>query len=119
MDRYEMRNFRWISFAICGAAILMSMHAGSAEPRAPLTKLHGFSPSEIILFQAQNDFASPRPHSEPCRISPTEAERIERNTADPCLAADAVPGGVCFERLGNDIPGNAPAALQLNAPCGQ
>ena len=114
-----MRNFRWISFAVCGATILMSMDAGSAEPGVPLMKLHGFWPSEIILFRAQNDFASPRPRSAPCRISPAEAERIERTTADPCLAADAVPGGVCFERLGNDMPDNAPAALQLNAPCGQ
>ena len=114
-----MRNFRWISFAICGAAILMSMDTGSAEPGVPLMMLHGFSPPEIILFRAQNDFASPRSQSESCRISPAEAERIERNTADPCLAADAVPGGVCFERLGNDILDSAPAALQLNAPCGQ
>jgi hypothetical protein len=114
-----MRNFRWISFAICGAAILMSMDAGRAEPGAPLTKLLGFSPPEIILFGARDDFAPPRSQSEPCRISPAESERIERTTADPCLAADAVPGGVCFERLGKDVPGNAPAALQLNAPCGQ
>jgi len=38
---------------------------------------------------------------------------MERTTADPCLAADSVPGGVCFERLGNDTPTDAPATLQL------
>jgi hypothetical protein len=35
-----------------------------------------------------------------CRISGEQALRIERNSSDPCLAADAAPGSICFDRLG-------------------
>ena len=113
-----MRMFPKLSLALCGATILMSTDTGAAEPSAPARELRGVLSSEIILFREKNDFASPRPRSEPCRMSPAEAERLERTTADPCLAADALPGGVCFARLGNDVPGNAPAALQWDATCG-
>jgi len=37
---------------------------------------------------------------ENCRISGEQALRIERDASNPCLAADAAPGGVCFDRLG-------------------
>ena len=35
-----------------------------------------------------------------CRVNGEQAERIERRTSDPCLAADAAAGAVCFDRLG-------------------
>ena len=39
-----------------------------------------------------------------CPVTGAEAEAIERDTSDPCLAADSTPGGVCFERLGRIRP---------------
>ena len=54
-----------------------------------------------------------RPQSRQCRISPARAERIERTTSDPCLAADSAPGGVCFEKLGQDQLADASVLLNL------
>jgi hypothetical protein len=42
-----------------------------------------------------------QPHlSGSCRINGEQAERFERRTSDPCLAANSSPGSVCFDRLG-------------------
>src|SRR5579862_2845276 len=102
-----MRSFRQMSFAVCAAATLTTTGAAAFGLPSP-------SPGPlIVLFHDQSNFASSRRESVPCRISPAQAERMERTTADPCLAADSVPGGVCFERLGNDTPTDAPATLQL------
>jgi hypothetical protein len=38
-----------------------------------------------------------------CAISGEQALRIERDASNPCLAADAAPGGACFDRLGQGM----------------
>ena len=49
----------------------------------------------------QDDGAIPQDYGrKTCRISGEEGLRIERDVSDPCLAADAVAGGTCFDRLG-------------------
>jgi hypothetical protein len=64
------------------------------------------SPAIILPAPFANIFADhPAAVAQPyllgtCRIGGEQAEEIERRTSDPCLAADASPGNVCFDRLG-------------------
>jgi hypothetical protein len=83
-------------FTLCGALLLTTGAAMAAEPSPPVRLripfVKGFMQDGAALTQSSV--------KEDCRISGEQALRIERSSSDPCLAADAAPGGACFDRLG-------------------
>jgi hypothetical protein len=116
-----MRAIRQIFFAVCGVILLTS--TGTTAFEAPSRKALRFYPSStagVVQLRDQSDIALSPPHRAwHCRVSGARAERIERNTSNPCLAADSTPGGVCFERLGQSTTTNPSALLDSwDAPCG-
>ena len=40
---------------------------------------------------------------ERCHLNGAKVQWIERNTSNPCLASESVPGGVCFAHLGQAL----------------
>ena len=82
-------------FTVCGA-VLLTLGTAMAEP----------SPSVRLQIPFMNAFAQDSTTStllsshRSCHISSEQAMRVERDTSDPCVAADAAPGGACFDRLG-------------------
>ena len=83
-------------FTLCGSAFLTAGTAMAAEPSPPIQLRIPFANAFTQDVTASTQF-SPR---ENCRIGSEQAMRIERDTSNPCLAADATPGGACFDRLG-------------------
>jgi hypothetical protein len=81
-------------FSLCGAALLTMGTAMAAESSPPV-RLQ--IPFVNAFTQDGTAFTNLRGN---CRISGEQALRIERSSSDPCLAADAAPGGACFDRLG-------------------
>jgi hypothetical protein len=80
--------------SLCGAALLTMGPVMAAESPPPIRLRIPF----VNAF-TQDDTAFANLHGN-CRISGEQALRIERNSSDPCLAADAAPGSICFDRLG-------------------
>jgi hypothetical protein len=121
-DWCDMRTLRPTFFAICGVISLVPTGAMAFDPRAPeLQTLRAFrNLSGVVRLHDRSDIAAPQPYwVGQCRISGARAQKIERRTSDPCLAADAAPGNVCFERLGQDTSADAPVTLDLgDTPCG-
>jgi hypothetical protein len=82
--------------ALGGAVFLAAGAAMAAEPppairlRLPFTDM--FPQDHTAIFQSHP--------SGSCRINGEQAERFERRTSDPCLAANTSPGSECFDRLG-------------------
>jgi hypothetical protein len=117
-----MKTFRQTAFAICAVACLMSTHAAALEPIVPPLKTlqpYPASAGGVVQLRDRRDIVMPAPYRyRQCRISGARAQRIERYTSNPCLAADSVPGGICFERLGQNPQANPSALLNSwDAPC--
>jgi|SRR5882672_3626725 len=92
-----MRTFdRTLLLTLWGAVVLTVGSAMAAETspsiqlRLPFVNLLAEDPTATSQIDLHGR----------CVISGEQAMRIERDTSDPCLAADAAPGGVCFDRLG-------------------
>jgi hypothetical protein len=81
-------------FTLCGAVLLTIGTAMAAEPSPPIRLRipfeNAFAPDGLAATQSYR-------HGN-CRVSGEQALRIERDTSNPCLAADS--GGACFYRLG-------------------
>lgn len=54
-----------------------------------------------------------------CAIDGEQALRIERDTSDPCAAANTATGGACFDRLGLGALRARRALLPHTNGCGQ
>ena len=92
-----MRAFeRLFLFALWGAVLLTIGTAMAAETSPPIQLRIPFANAFTQDVTASTQFSL----RENCRISGEQALRIERDASNPCLAADAAPGGVCFDRLG-------------------
>ena len=92
-----MRAFeRLFLFALWGAIPLTIGTAMAAETSPPIRLRIPFANAFTQDVTASTQFSL----RENCRISGEQALRIERDASNPCLAADAAPGGVCFDRLG-------------------
>jgi hypothetical protein len=83
-------------FTFCGSALLTAGAAMAVEPSPPIRLQIPFANAFTQDVTASAQFSL----RENCRISGEQAMRIERDTSNPCLAADATPGGTCFDRLG-------------------
>jgi hypothetical protein len=116
-----MRTLRQTSFAICAAISFAATPAAAFQPRVPsLQTLHGYPPptGDVVQLYHGDSLVTPPQRHQQCRISGARAQRIERNTSNPCLAADSVPGAICFERLGQSTPAYPPALLNSwDSPC--
>jgi hypothetical protein len=117
-----MKTFRQTAFAICAAASLTSTHAAALEPLVPslqTLQLYPASAGGVVQLRDRRDIMMPAPHRyRQCRVSGARAQRMERYTSNPCLAADSVPGGICFERLRQDAQANPSALLNSwDVPC--
>ncbi|HEX4636948.1 MAG TPA: hypothetical protein VH189_12245 [Rhizomicrobium sp.] len=77
--------------------VFLTVETAMAAEVSPPLRLR--FPFENLLTEDGSTTASVSPHRH-CAISGEQAMRIERDTSDPCLAADAAPGGACFGRLG-------------------
>lgn len=87
---------RLLSFAFWGAAVWAVGVAMAAEASPPVRLRMPF-----VDALAQDGVVVPRSDDHrDCRVSGEQGLRIGRETFDPCLTADAVAGGVCFDRLG-------------------
>ena len=87
---------RSILFAFWGAVLWAVGTAMAAEASPPVRLQMPF----LNAF-THGDAAAPQSSSQGnCTINGEQGLRIERNTSDPCLAADASGGGACFDRLG-------------------
>ena len=83
-------------FTLCGSVLLTVGTAMAAEPSPPIQLRIPFANAFTQDVTASTQFSL----RENCRISGEQALRIERDASNPCLAADAAPGGACFDRLG-------------------
>jgi hypothetical protein len=83
-------------FTLCGSALLTVGTAIAAEPSPPIRLRIPFANAFTQDVTASTQFSL----RENCRISGEQAMRIDRDSSNPCLAADAAPGGACFDRLG-------------------
>jgi hypothetical protein len=100
--------------AVCSAVWLISTSAMAVErpPSSwPQLQLPLRLPFSRDGLGPQGSFVPH--HDQLCRMSGARADRVENRTSDPCLAADSVPGGICFERLGEDPLSSASALLNL------
>jgi hypothetical protein len=83
-----------LAFCAMGAFALDSAMAAESPPAillpTPFANIFTGDPAVIAQSYPQGT----------CHISGEQAEKMERRTTDPCLAADASPGNVCFDRLG-------------------
>jgi hypothetical protein len=83
-------------FALCDLVLLTAGTAMAAESSPPIRLQIPFANAFTQDVTASTQFSL----RENCRINGEQAMRIERDTSNPCLAADAAPGGACFDRLG-------------------
>src|SRR5882724_3840476 len=87
---------RLLQFALWGAVLLTVGTAMAAEASSSVELRIPF----ITALTEDHTTLDPAYGHGHCAISGEQALRIERDTFDPCLAADASPGGACFDRLG-------------------
>ena len=87
---------RLLQFALWGAALLTVGTAMAAEASPPVQLR---IPFVTALTEDHTTLDLAYSHGR-CAISGEQALRIERDTSDPCLAANASAGGACFDRLG-------------------
>jgi len=81
----------------CFAMLLIAPAVMAGDPQVasrPVLRLpFEQSTSEALQFEQPQLRAQ-------CHLSGADVERIERDTSDPCLVSEFVPGAVCFARLG-------------------
>jgi hypothetical protein len=89
-----MRPFRCcLLFFVRLAVFLASTPVAAFEPQ--------FEPRLVVqLPLGASDALYPEQTHKECHLNGADVERIDRGTTDPCLAANSVPGAVCFARLG-------------------
>jgi hypothetical protein len=87
---------RLLQFGLWGVVVLLTARTAMAAEASPPVRLR--IPFVTALTDDSTfDLAYGHGH---CAISGEQALRIERDTSNPCLAADASPVGACFDRLG-------------------
>ena len=87
---------RPLLFALWGA-VLWAIGTAMAAEAAPPVRLR----IPFVNALTQDDLSAPQSYNhEYCRITGEQGLRIERNSSNPCLAADGTAGGACFDRLG-------------------
>jgi hypothetical protein len=91
-------SIRLLRFALWGAVLLTVGTAMAAEASPPVRLRIPF----VTALTEDHTTLDPAYSHGHCAISGEQALRIERDTSDPCLAAEASPGGACFDRLGLD-----------------
>ena len=91
-----MHGYRLLQFALWGAVLLTVGTAMAAEASPPIQLRFPF----VTALTEDHTTLDPVYSHGRCAISGEQALRIERDTFDPCLAANASAGGTCFERLG-------------------
>jgi hypothetical protein len=87
---------RPLRLAVWGAVLLVVGTAMAAEA-SPAVQFRIPFVTALAEDRTASDLAYGQDH---CAISGEQALRIERDTSDPCVAADASAGGACFDRLG-------------------
>jgi hypothetical protein len=87
---------RLLQFALW-AVVLLTVGTAMAAEASPQVELR--IPFITALSEDHTTLDRAYGHGR-CAISGEQALRIERDTSNPCLAADASPGGACFDRLG-------------------
>ena len=87
---------RLLQFALWGAALLTVGTAMAAEASPPVQLRIPF----VTALTEDHTTLDPAYSHGHCAIRGDQALRIERDASNPCLAADAAPGGACFDRLG-------------------
>jgi hypothetical protein len=87
---------RPLQFGLWGV-VLLTVGTVTAAEASPPVQLR--IPFVTALTEDRTTLAPASSHGH-CAINGEQALRIERAASNPCLAADAAPGGACFDRLG-------------------
>jgi hypothetical protein len=120
-----MPAYRQMLFAVGVMSVMMATSALAFQPLPmmlggyPAPYRAEMTPSTRVMQSGNTNDIVVLQQGRHCRISGAREQRIERTTSNPCLAADSAPDGICFERLGNSVPINGSAMLELwDSRCG-